>query len=269
MKMSNSYSRPLVALPCDVKPIDTHKFHMVGEKYIDAVRDYALCTPLLVPATMSPMTPAEVLPWADGLLFTGALSNVHPGHYHGPEPRPKVLLDPQRDDLTLPLIKAAIEAGIPSLFICRGFQELNVAMGGTLHQHLQEVPGRFDHREPAGENHDVMYGPVHDVTLTSGGLLQKIMGADTKIQVNSLHGQGADRLGEGLLVEAVADDGTIEAVSVPSAKTFALGVQWHPEWKPNEMPAYRAILEAFGQAVRDQSNASQIGHNKKLESSRA
>ena len=141
-------------------------------------------------------------------------------------------LDRQRDDTTLSLITAAIDAGVPMFCVCRGFQELNVAMGGTLHPHLQEVEGRFDHREPKDQPNDVMYAPAHTVNLTPGGVLQNIVGDVTKIEVNSLHGQGIDRLGEGLVVEAQAEDGTIEAVSLPSAKNFVLGVQWHPEWKP-------------------------------------
>ena len=248
--MRSKGPKPLVAIPCDAKQIDTHVFHAVGEKYIDAVRDVCDCTPLLVPATQRPLDLDEILSWADGLFFTGAVSNVEPRHYDGVPPRDDVLLDPQRDAITLPLLRAAIERGLPTLCICRGFQELNVVMGGTLHQHLQEVGGRFDHREPKGEPTEVMYAPAHSVKLTDGGLLQKIVGGAREIKVNSLHQQGIDRLGNGLVVEAEAEDGTIEAVSLPSASGFLLGVQWHPEWQPEGSPAYRAILEAFGKTVR-------------------
>jgi len=247
--MRSKGPKPLVAIPCDAKQIDTHVFHAVGEKYIDAVRDFCDCTPLLVPATQRPLDLDEILSWADGLFFTGAISNIEPHHYNGAPPREDVLLDPQRDAITLPLLRTAIESGLPTLCICRGFQELNVVMGGTLHQHVQEVEGRFDHREPKGEPNEVMYAPAHSVRVTEGGLLQEIVGAD-EIEVNSLHQQGIDQLGKGLVVEAQAEDGTIEAVSMPSASGFLLGVQWHPEWQPDRSPAYRAILEAFAQAVR-------------------
>ena len=253
--MRSKGPKPLVAIPCDAKQIDTHIFHAVGEKYIDAVRDFCDCTPLLVPATRRPLDLEEILSWADGLFFTGAISNVEPHHYDGAAPRDEVLLDPQRDAITLPLLEAAIDAGLPTLCICRGFQELNVVRGGTLHQHVQEVDGRFDHREPKEQPNDVMYAPAHPVTLTQGGLLQEIVGGASQIDVNSLHQQGIDRLGDGLKVEAQAEDGTIEAVSLPEATGFLLAVQWHPEWQPDRSPAYRAILEAFADAVRTNANS--------------
>ncbi len=256
--MSPKPNKPLVAIPCDTKMVGKQIHHVAGEKYIDAVRDHAGVTPLLVPATATPLSAEEILSWADGLLFTGALSNVYPPHYGVDDWRSDMLLDQQRDDTTLPLIRTAIEAGIPTLFICRGIQELNVALGGTLHQRLHEIEGRFDHREPNSESLDVMYDKVHAVDLTPGGMLQQILNGQSSVQVNSLHHQGIDRLADGLKVEAIAQDGTIEAVSLPSAKSYLLGVQWHPEWKPEETPDCRAILGSFGDAVRGAVKAERV-----------
>ncbi len=241
--------RPKVAIPCDAKDFDGHIFHAVGEKYIDAVHTMMDCTPLLIPSTQTPLAQSDILLWADGILFTGSPSNVSPALYNGPAPREGTLLDHQRDATTIPLMKAALDAGVPIFCICRGFQELNVVMGGTLFQHLHEQEGRFDHREPKDQPISVQYGPAHAVSLTQGGILQEILGGADEIQVNSLHGQGIDRLGAGLTVEAVAQDGTIEAVTVENAKAYALAVQWHPEWKPDNSSAYTSLLKSFGQAV--------------------
>ena len=242
-------SRPLIiGIPCDRRMVGPHPFHMVGEKYIAAIREATGALPLLIPVLDAPIAPAEILAGVDGLLFTGSYSNVAPKLYGGPAPRAGVLQDEHRDATTLPLMRAAIEAGLPSFCICRGFQELNVMLGGSLHQHLGEVPGRFNHSEDKSASLDVQYGPAHDVRLTKGGILAALLGQD-RITVNSLHEQGIDRLAPPLAVEAVADDGTIEAVSLPGAKVFVLGVQWHPEWRWSENPVSRALFRAFGEAV--------------------
>ena len=157
--------------------------------------------------------------------------------------------DENRDATTLPLLEAAIAKGVPTLCVCRGFQELNVALGGTLYQHVQEVPGRFDHRENKNADLDTQYGPAHDVTVQDGGLLSKMVREKT-FKVNSLHSQGIDRLAPSLRAEAIAPDGQIEAVSMPGAMGFLFGVQWHPEWKWAENPVSRAIYSAFGEALR-------------------
>jgi putative glutamine amidotransferase len=226
-----------------------HPFHVVGEKYIVAVRDGAKALPLLIPSLDPPLATSEILSNVSGLLFTGSVSNVSPKLYGGAPPREGVLQDERRDATTIPLLKAAIAAGIPTLCLCRGFQELNVVYGGTLYQHVQEVPGRLDHREDLTQPLEVQYGPAHDVTVEAGGLLAKTV-HKTTFKVNSLHSQGVNRLAAGLHVEAVAPDGQIEAVSMPSAKGFLLGVQWHPEWRWWENPISRAIFAAFGEAVR-------------------
>jgi putative glutamine amidotransferase len=229
--------------------VGKHPFNMAGDKYILAVRDGAGAQPVLIPVLDPPSANSEILASVDGLLFTGSLSNVSPRLYGGDPPREGVLQDEKRDATTIPLLKAAIEKGVPVLSLCRGFQELNVAMGGTLHQHVHEVEGRADHREDMSASLDVQYGPAHAVRVASGGLLARIAPSQT-FDVNSLHSQGIDRLAPQLHADALAPDGTIEAVSLPSAKGFVLGVQWHPEWRWNENPVSRAILSAFGDAVR-------------------
>src|SRR5580693_8797620 len=240
---------PIVGLPCDRRLVGHHPFHMVGEKYIAAVRDGAGALPLLIPV-LEPAIPAEeILARVDGLLLTGSPSNVAPKLYGGPAPREGVLQDERRDAISLDLLKAAVAAGMPVLCVCRGFQELNVAFGGTLHQHVQEVAGRLDHREDKSARLDVQYGPAHDVAIQKGGLLAKILRERT-IKVNSLHSQGVDRLAPTLHADAVAPDGQIEAVSLPGAKAFLLGVQWHPEWRWSENPVSREIFAAFGNALR-------------------
>jgi putative glutamine amidotransferase len=245
---------PIVGIPCDRKIGGAHPFHRVGEKYIDAVRDGAGALPLLIPVLDPPIGSEDILASVDGLLFTGATSNVAPRHYGGAVPRTDTPLDEARDDTTLPLMRAAERVGVPMLCICRGFQELNVAFGGSLHQHLEEVPGFSDHR--AGdmkESVEDQYGPVHDVRAMAGGMLAGLIGAGpsgASFCVNSLHGQGIDRLAPSLRIEAVAPDGAIEAVSMREPRGFLFAVQWHPEWRFAENPVSRAIFAAFGEAVR-------------------
>ncbi len=241
--------KPVVLIPADVKQIGEHPFHAVGQKYIMAVVEAADALPLLVPAISSHIELEELLAIADGVLLTGSVSNLHPSHFGQQVHDNSLPLDPARDALTLKLIRATIAAGIPLLAICRGFQELNVAFGGSLHQAVQEVAGLNDHREAKDLTLDAQYAVAHAVKLNEGGQLAKIIGTD-QIMVNSIHGQGIDKLGAGLTVEAHALDGLVEALSVKAAQTFALGVQWHPEWKVMENPRYLAIFEAFGAACK-------------------
>jgi putative glutamine amidotransferase len=245
---------PIVGIVCDRRKIGDHAFHMVGEKYIDAMREGSGALPLLIPALSPPLGPAQILATVDGLLFTGSSSNVAPRHYSGLAPRRETLLDEARDATAIPLMRAAEKAGVPMLCICRGFQELNVAFGGTLHQHLHEVPGFADHS--VGDRKDDLeeqYAPIHDVRVTPGGVLAEMLpdlAPAGSFAVNSLHGQGIDRLAKRLRVEAEAPDGAIEAVSMDEAPGFLLGVQWHPEWKQAENPISHAIFAAFGEALR-------------------
>jgi len=190
-----------------------------------------------------------VLDNVSGIMFGGSLSNVHPSFY-GDEHPGLGLADKPRDATVLRLLRACIDRGIPFLGICRGMQEMNVLFGGTLHREVHEVEGRLDHREVKDVPDDVAYGPMHNVALNEGGVLHSLFG-ERQIKVNSLHGQGVDRLGEGLQVEAVAEDGQIEAVSVIGAKAFAVGVQWHPEYRYWEKADYNALLGAFHQAARE------------------
>ena len=239
---------PRVGLPTDHKQIGAHPFLAVGEKYVRAVVDGAGCLPLLVP-TLDPVLPLrQVLEGLDGLLLTGAVSNIEPHHYSDESSYEGNLLDPRRDATNLPLIPLAIEMGVPVLAICRGFQEVNVALGGSLYQKVHEQPGFMDHRENKDDPLDVQYGPAHDVALVPGGVLAGLVGG-TQATVNSLHGQGVRRLGDGLVVEAQAPDGLIEAFR-HDGPAFMLAVQWHPEWKVADNPFYLAIFRAFGDACR-------------------
>jgi putative glutamine amidotransferase len=247
--MKTHTRKPIVLLSADVKQIGEHPFHAVGQKYILAVAQAAQATPLLVPAISEHLSMDDLLASADGILFTGSPANVHPSHFGQAVHNPELPLDIARDALTLKLMRAAIDAGVPVLAICRGFQELNVAYGGSLHQAVQEQAGKSDHREPKELPLDSQYAVSHSVNLVKNGQLAHIVGTEN-MMVNSLHGQGIDRLGAGLTIEAHAPDGLIEAISVKNAKAFALGVQWHPEWKVMENPQYCAIFSAFGDACR-------------------
>ena len=247
-------ARPLIGIPADRRMVGAHPFHMVGEKYARAVLDAAGAAPLLIPSLADELGFEELLERLDGLLFTGSPSNVEPHRYEGPPSAPGTLHDPARDATTLPLIRKAVAAGVPVFGICRGFQEMNVAFGGTLHQKLHEVPGHLDHRDDGTQPLEVQYGPAHDVTLEPGGMLRAFAPGD-RIPVNSLHSQGIDRLGPELEVEARAPDGVIEAFRVRNAQRFALAVQWHPEWKVMSNPFSRALFAAFGEASRERAAA--------------
>jgi putative glutamine amidotransferase len=229
--------------------IGPHPFHAVGEKYISAVLQASDGLPLLIPVLQTPLDVAEILGRVDGIFFPGSPSNVEPARYAGPASAPGTLHDPYRDATTLTLIPRAVAGGVPVFGVCRGFQEMNVAMGGTLHQRVHEVPGFEDHREDKEQPLDVQYGPAHEVVLEAGGLLLGIAGRE-RITVNSLHGQGVDRLAPGLVVEARAPDGLIEAFRVRSAPSFALAVQWHPEWQVMDDPFSRGLFAEFGKAAR-------------------
>jgi len=222
---------------------------MVGEKYIKALQDGADALAWIVPACGDGPMLDEIFQHVDGLFLTGSYSNVEPHHYGGVPSRAGTWHDPERDATTLPLLRKAFAAGMPVFAVCRGFQEMNVVLGGTLHQHVHEVEGYHDHREDSDAVLDVQYGPAHPVHLVEGGLLRRLAGSDTAM-VNSLHGQGVAKLATGVTVEAVADDGLVEAFTVDSARGFALAVQWHPEWKATENEFSLAMFRAFGDACR-------------------
>lgn len=241
--------QPIIGVSACTKQIGHNIYHTAGDKYLQAIVQVAGGMPVIIPALGEQLDQAYLLQQLDGLVFTGSPSNVEPHHYAGEASEPGTAHDPARDNTTLPLIKAAIAAGIPVLGICRGFQEINVAFGGALHQRVHEVAGLMDHREPADLPAEQQYGLRHALHVQPGGLLAGI-GLPSEIQVNSIHGQGVQRLAPGLHVEALAPDGLIEAFSVEGAKSFALGVQWHPEWQVRSNPNYLAIFQAFGEACR-------------------
>jgi putative glutamine amidotransferase len=241
--------RPVIGIPADRRMIGPHPFHAVGEKYIAAVVQAADCLPLLIPVLETPLDVTQILAHVDGIFFPGSPSNVEPTRYAGEPSLPGTLHDPHRDETTLSLIPRAVASGVPVLGVCRGFQEMNVAMGGTLHQRVHEVAGLADHRENKEQPLEVQYAPSHEVELEPGGVLMRIAGAE-RIRVNSLHGQGVDRLAPDLAVEARAPDGLVEAFRVKSAPSFALAVQWHPEWQVMRNPFSQALFAEFGRAAR-------------------
>ena len=236
-----------VGIVADRRLFDGMAVHQANDEYVAAVRDGVGAMPVIIPSTDRPLDTAAILSMVDGLLFTGAPSNVAPSQY-GAGARPGTELDEVRDATTLPLLRAATKAGMPLLAICRGFQELNVALGGSLHQHLHELPGRLDHREPQNASRDAEYAQAHPVTFAQDGVLARLSGL-RQAMVNSLHHQGVDRLAPGLQAEALAPDGQIEAVSHSGAKAFLLGVQWHPEWRFAEDPLSCAIFAGFARAL--------------------
>jgi putative glutamine amidotransferase len=242
-------NRPLIGVISDRRQYSQHHYQVVGEKYLRAIVQGAGCYPVAVPSLGEDFDVLEVMERLDGLMLTGSPSNVEPQQYKGERSKPGTLHDPERDRVALALIPAAVKAGLPMLAICRGFQELNVAFGGSLHQAVHELPGFRNHKEDSTQPLDVQYAPSHEVRFTSGGFLERITGRHGAV-VNSVHSQGVDQLGEGLEVEAVAPDGLIEALVVRDAPGFTLGVQWHPEWKVRENELSLAIFQAFGEAAR-------------------
>ncbi|MFC0708699.1 gamma-glutamyl-gamma-aminobutyrate hydrolase family protein [Azorhizophilus paspali] len=240
---------PLIGVTACTRQIGSHPFHIAGDKYLRAVAEGAGGLPLIVPALGELIDREALLERLDGLLCTGSPSNVEPHHYRGAASASGTPHDPARDSTTLPLIRAAVAAGVPLLGICRGFQEMNVAFGGSLHQKVHEAGPYADHREVEDEALEIQYGPRHALHVQPGGLLDG-MGLPRRIEVNSLHGQGIERLAPGLRTEGLAPDGLIEAFSVEGAKTFALGVQWHPEWQFHTNPCSQVLFQAFGDACR-------------------
>ena len=240
---------PIVGVSCNLRVDGRFRLHSSNEGSIAAVVEAAGAAPLLIPALGERVRADAVLDAVDGIMLTGGVSNIEPHHY-GQEPAPgEDVRDPDRDVLAFALVRGAVCKGVPLLGVCRGIQEMNVALGGTLHQRLHEVPGRRDHRRDREIPFEDSIAPRDQLALTPGGLLSAWLGEEQAI-VNSLHGQGIDQVAPALAVEAVADDGTIEAVRVREASTFAIGVQWHVEIGALEQPLNRAILKAFGAAVR-------------------
>jgi len=228
----------------------------VGERNLIAVAETAGALPLIFAGDPALTDVETLLETIDGVLLTGARANVHPTHF-GTEEHPSYEpYDRRRDALALELVRVCVERGVPLFGVCRGFQEMNVAFGGSLHPEIRDLPGRMNHRMPrlpSGEIHpdqEVIYGERHDVRLVPGGVFAKLFGRET-IRVNSLHGQGILELGKRIIVEGVAEDGTIEAIRVADAPGFALGVQWHAEYDAQRNFVNRTLFQAFGAAVRE------------------
>jgi putative glutamine amidotransferase len=253
--MAQPADTPLVAIAADVKPVDGYTWHATPEPYLNAVVHGLGGIPLILPSLGDAIDVDAVLARVDGVLLPGSRSNVHPSRYGEPANPKAEPHDPRRDAATLPLIQAALRHGVPMLCICRGMQELNVALGGTLVAEVQEQPGRHDHRAPASDDQDIRFAIRQPVNVVPGGVLAGIVGPGP-IQVNSLHRQAIGRLAEGLAVEATALDGTVEAVRVRDAASFALGVQWHPEYWVRTDPPSAKLFAAFGKAIRDRMAAA-------------
>lgn len=232
----------VVGIPACTKLISNYIQHATPARYGAALIAASNAIPVLIPPEGEAML--TLLDRLDGVMFNGSPSNVAPMRYGADFDATPDFHDPERDATTLPLIRAVLERGMPMLCICRGLQELNVTLGGTLFQEVHNVPGRMDHRAGEGTR-DQLFALKHSVKLS--GTMARISGGD-EIQVNSLHGQAIDQLAPGLVVEAVAPDGTIEAVRVENAKNFAIGVQWHPEWEVTHFPDRLRLFQAFGEA---------------------
>ncbi len=241
--------QPLVAVATDVKAFENYIWHATPRQYLEAAISAAGVFPLLVPSFGDRLDFDRLLDSVDGVMITGSKSNVHPSLYGGDASEENGPYDPARDGTTLPMIRKAIERGVPLLAICRGIQEMNVALGGTLATEIQERDGSMDHRAPASDNQDERFAIRQTVAIKPGSCLAGIFGTGD-IQVNSLHRQGVDVLGPHLQIEAVAEDGTVEAVSAKGASAFAVGVQWHPEYWAETDDTSRRLFKAFGDAAR-------------------
>lgn len=241
--------QPLVAVATDVKQFENYTWHAAPQQYLEAAISGAGVFPLLVPSFGDRLDLDELLASVDGVMMTGAKSNVYPPLYGAEATERDGPYDQARDSTTLPLIRRAVERGVPLLAICRGIQEMNVALGGTLGTEIQERPGSLDHRAPVSDSQDERFAIHQTVSIRPGSCLAGVFGAGD-IKVNSVHRQAVDRLGPKLQVEAVAEDGTVEAVSVKDSRAFAVGVQWHPEYWVKSDSASQKVFKAFGDAVR-------------------
>ena len=228
---------------------DQYPAHAAGNMNVDAVAHVCDAVPLIVPADPDAVDVSDLMAICHGFVFTGGRPNVHPEEYGEEETEAHGEFDRARDKLTLPLIRACVAKGLPILSICRGFQELNVAMGGSLHPEIRDLPGRDNHRMPPDGTLDEKFAMRHVVTMTEGGPFHRVLGA-TEVMTNSLHGQGIKEPGERIVIDGVAPDGTPEAIYVAGAPGFTLGVQWHPEYEAKLDPVSKPLFEAFGAAVR-------------------
>ncbi|MGB0936698.1 MAG: gamma-glutamyl-gamma-aminobutyrate hydrolase family protein [Colwellia sp.] len=244
---------PVIGVICDQEIVGPHPFHIAGDKYIKALTATSPCLPILIPALADESTMDQLLGMLDGLLCTGGYSMVDPLHYQNEQAPAETKLDKARDNTSIPLIKKAIAQGVPLLGVCRGFQELNVALGGSLHQKLHETNKYIEHREDKDKTLAEQYADSHEVELVAGSPLADLINQST-VMVNSLHTQGIDKLADGLMVNGVAPDGLVEAVSVKDAQAFAIAVQWHPEWQVEKNNQNLKLFKAFLRACDEKSS---------------
>lgn len=237
---------------------DEYPAHTGGRMNSEAVAEVAGALPLIVPTDPTLVDVQDLLAACDGFVFTGARANVHPRHYSEEATEAHGDFDPARDDVTLPLIRACVARGQPILSICRGFQELNVAMGGSLYPEIRDLPGRVNHRMPPDGTIEEKFEIRQNVTFTRDGVFHRLMGAEV-VRTNTLHGQGIKEKGARIVIDGWADDGTPEAIYVDAAPGFTLGVQWHPEYQAAEDPVSRPLFEAFGRAVLDWRDGKRSG----------
>jgi putative glutamine amidotransferase len=251
--MTNNSTRPLICVSANAIEATErrHRVHATGERNVHSLLRMVDCIPLLLPPVGAAIDVHELISRVDGVVLTGGRSNVEPHHYGGPDFPEDEIIDPARDALVLPLVRACIAARVPVFGICRGIQEINVALGGSLHYRIHHLPGKNDHRRPQRDDvtPEEVFRPNHLVRFTPGGLFQALTGKD-EMMVNSLHGQGVDRLGEGLVVEATSPDGVIEGLRYADDTQFVVGVQWHAEWQPEQHALSAALYTAFGEAAR-------------------
>ncbi len=250
--MKKSAPKPLICVTANAMESAEKRrpLHATGVRNVNSLLKMVDCVPVLLPPVGAAVDIDELVARMDGFVLPGGRANVEPHHYGGPEFPPNEPIDPGRDAIVLPLVLACIAARVPVFGICRGIQEINVALGGSLHYRVHEVPGKKDHRRPRHEDatQEEVFRLNHMVKLTAGGLFQKLTGHD-EMMVNSLHGQGVDRLGAGLVVEATSPDGVIEGLRYDDDKQFIVGVQWHAEWEPEEHALSAALYTAFGKAA--------------------
>ena len=247
------HPKPLVCVSASVIEIENRRYpvHATAAKNVDAVERFTGCIPLMLPALGDRLDVESLVERIDGLILTGGRANVEPHHYDGPPFPDDELIDPERDATVLAMVRACVAAEVPVFGICRGIQEMNVALGGSLHYRLHLIDGKDDHRMPRGDDVTIeeVFKLRHPVRLTRGGLFERLAGA-SEVMVNSLHGQGIDALADALEVEAVTPDGVVEGVRLKDDRTFTVGVQWHAEWTPEEHPLSRRLFEEFGRAAR-------------------
>lgn len=241
---------PIVGVVTNNRVLD-EGYHLTGTGIyeLEALRHISKVIPILIPAVRGVVSAEEALDLCDGFYLPGGRANVDPEHYGQKMTERHGEINPCRDRLSLPLVRAAVEVGKPVFGVCRGHQELAVAFGSSLFAEVRDEPGRMNHRMPPDGTIDEKFAIRHDIAITKGGVLEEILGAE-RVAVNTLHGQAVNQIGERVAVEAIADDETIEAISIKGAKAMALGVQWHPEYAAAERDVSRKLFEAFGAALR-------------------